>query len=133
MATKVFFSNKGLYTLPRGDNNKINENILTEFQSPLPQNHRANFNQTWHKAFWGNWDSSLFNVRPLSFPRRSIYEIAKIHRLSLKMFLFRTNSGHLGPRTTRPVSPDYSDRVTGPLGPCDRTTRTVSLELGSSP
>ena len=36
-------------------------------------------------------------------------------------------TGHLGPRTTRPrttrpVSPDYSDRVTGPLGPFDFTT-----------
>ena len=48
------------------------------------------------------------------------------------------NSGHLGtrtsrPRTTRPVSPDYSDRVTGPLGPCllnlDRAHETRQLGL----
>ena len=45
-------------------------------------------------------------------------------------------AGHLGPRTsrprtTRPVSPDYSDRVTGPLGPCllnsDRAHETRKL------
>ena len=35
----------------------------------------------------------------------------------------------MGNRTSRPA--DHSARVSGLLGPCDRTTRTVSLKLGS--
>ena len=55
------------------------------------------------------------------------------------IFFFETLKyplGHLGPRTTRPrttlpVSPDYSDRVTGPLGSrllnSDRANETRQL------
>ena len=45
----------------------------------LLQNHRANFNQTWHKASLGDGDSSLFKWRATPFPRGDNYEIAKIH------------------------------------------------------
>ena len=50
--------------------------------------------------------------------------------------MVNANSGLFGPRTTRPrttrtVSPDYSDRVTGPLGPrllnLDRAHETRQL------
>ena len=45
-------------------------------------------------------------------------------RFLIRSFLFYHHpimvTGHLGPRTT--VSPDYSARVTRPLGPCDFTT-----------
>ena len=37
----------------------------------LLQNHRANFNQTWHNVSLGKWDSSLFKGRASSFPKGS--------------------------------------------------------------
>ena len=77
MATKVFFQIKG-YTLCQGEIIiKSNENILTEFQSPLPQNHRVNFNQTWHKAFLGNWDPSLFKCRATLFSKEKYLRNSK--------------------------------------------------------
>ena len=35
----------------------------------LLQNHLANFNQTWHKVFLGEGDSSLFKWRATPFPK----------------------------------------------------------------
>ena len=39
------------------------------------QNHSANFNQTWHKASFGEGDSSLFEWRATSFSK-GIYDNA---------------------------------------------------------
>ena len=49
----------------------------------LLQNQWANFNQARHKASLGNRDS---NEGPCSFPRRNIYEIAKVYWRNLKIF-----------------------------------------------
>ena len=57
---------------------------------PLLQNHRANFNQTWHKASLGEGNSSLFKEGPRPFPRGDNYEIVKIHWRNLKIFFSRT-------------------------------------------
>ena len=66
----------------------------------LLQNHWANFNQTWHKAFFGDEDWSLFKWKGPPFSRRNNYEIAKIHwirkssfpknTLNLKIFFSKT-------------------------------------------
>ena len=48
-------SNEGPYPFPRGDNYKI-----AKIKNLLLQNHWANFNQTWHKAYLGEGDSSWF-------------------------------------------------------------------------
>ena len=40
----------------------------------LFQNHCANFNQTWQKAYLGDWDLALFQV-----PKGDNYEILKLH------------------------------------------------------
>ena len=71
----------------------------------LFQNHWAtNFNQSWHKATFGEDDSSFFsNEGPRPFPRGDNYEIAKIHWQNLKIFFSRTtwpiSTNH---RTKRP-------------------------------
>ena len=53
----------------RGDNLKNSEKTLTKLKNLLLQNHWANFNQTWHNALLGEWDSSLFKWRACPFPR----------------------------------------------------------------
>ena len=58
-------SNEGPCPFPSGDYYEIAKNILTNFKNLLLQNHWANFNQSWHKAF----DSSLFKWRAPNFPR----------------------------------------------------------------
>ena len=54
-------------------------------QEPIGQ-----FNQTWHKAFVGKGDSSLFKCRATPFSRGRYYKIAKIHWQNLKIFFSRT-------------------------------------------
>ena len=63
----------------------------------LLQNHWANFNQTWHKAYLGKGDSSLFSEGLRPFPRGDNYEIVKIHWQNLKIFFSRT----AGPISTK--------------------------------
>ena len=41
----------------------------------LLQNHRTNFNKTWHKASFGLGDSSLFRWRATPFSRGDNYEL----------------------------------------------------------
>ena len=53
-------SNEGLRPFPRGNNFEMAKNTLTKFKNLLLQNHRANLNQTWHNASFGEGDSSLF-------------------------------------------------------------------------
>ena len=67
------------------------ENTLTKLKKTLLLlNHKANFNQTWHKASLNEGDSSLFNEGPHPFPRRDNYEIAKIHWQNIKILFSRT-------------------------------------------
>ena len=61
------------------------KNILVKFKNFLPQNHRANFNQSWHKASLGE-NSSLFKWCATPFPRGDNYEIAKILGQNLQNF-----------------------------------------------
>ena len=46
---------------------------------PLLENHWANFNQTWQKAFLGEGDSSLFKYRSKHFLTEDNNEIVKVH------------------------------------------------------
>ena len=55
----------------------------------LLKNHKANFNQPWHKATFGVRDSSLFKWWA-HFPRGDNYEIAEIHWQIKKIFFSRT-------------------------------------------
>mgnify|MGYP003688899091 CR=1 FL=1 len=66
------------------------KNTLLKFKNLL-QNHWANFNQTWHNAFLGEGDSSLFssNEGTHIFPRGD-NEVAKIHWWHLKIFFHRS-------------------------------------------
>ena len=50
----------------------------------LLQNHRANFNQTWHKAFLSEWIQVCPNEGPCPCPIGDNYEIAKINTLTNK-------------------------------------------------
>jgi hypothetical protein len=58
-------SNKWPGLLQRGDNHK---NGVGSFQNFL-QNHKANFNQTWHKSSLGEGDISLLKWRRPPFPK----------------------------------------------------------------
>ena len=81
--------NKGPALFARGDNNKIVKNTLTNFKNLILKNHLANFNQTWHKAFLGEGDSSLFKWRNPPFSKVRNKEIANILLQTLKMFFLR--------------------------------------------
>jgi hypothetical protein len=52
-------SNEGRHHPLRGDNSKRVKTHKKIYENLL-QNHRANFNQTWHKSSFGRGDSSLF-------------------------------------------------------------------------
>ena len=56
----------------------------------LFQDHGANFNQTWQKAFIGEGDSRLLNEGQHPFLRGDNYEIAKLHWQNLKVCFFWT-------------------------------------------
>ena len=62
---------------------------------PLFQTHWANFNETWHKAFWVKGIKVYLNEGPRPFPRGDNYKIAKIHWRNLKIF-----SRTIGPIST---------------------------------
>ena len=47
-------------------------NTWTTFKNLLLQNHWANFNQSWHKAYLIKEDSNCSNKRPRPFPREKI-------------------------------------------------------------
>ena len=53
--------------------------FIDEFEKLLLQNHCANFNQTWHKATFGEDNLNLFKRRATPFPKEDNYETAKIH------------------------------------------------------
>ena len=82
--------NEGFRPFPRGDNNEIANNTLSNLKNLLLQNHWTNFNKTWHNASLGEGpgiqDCSTEGLRP--FPRGDNNEIAKIHcrRRILKIF-----------------------------------------------
>ena len=59
-------SDEGQSLFSREDDSKI---TLTTSKNLILQNHQANFNQTWHKAFLGEGDSSLFKWRAMSFTK----------------------------------------------------------------
>ena len=62
---------------PKGDNYENSQITLIKFKNLLFQNHRTNFNQTQHKAFFSDWDSSLFKLRATPFPRGYNSKISK--------------------------------------------------------
>ena len=59
---------------------------LSVLFSHLLQNHRANFNQTWHKASLGEGDSSFIHMKCHALFQREICVIVKIHGKHLKVF-----------------------------------------------
>ena len=64
----------------------------------LLQNNWANFNQTWHRSYLGEEDSSLFKEGPRPSQRGDNCEIVKIHwKLKKKIFFSRTT----GPTSTK--------------------------------
>ena len=52
----------------------------------LPQNHWANFSQTWHRASLSKGDWSFSNEGPHHFPREDDYKIAKYIDEIIKIF-----------------------------------------------
>ena len=63
LKAQVSFSDQNLSVVRRG----CRCHKLFTFSHLLPQNHWANFNQTWHKASLCKGDSSLFKWRALLF------------------------------------------------------------------
>ena len=57
---------------------------LMKLKNVLLQNHRANFNQTWHKSSLGKEDSNLFKCRAMLFSRGDNYEVMKMNWWNLK-------------------------------------------------
>ena len=73
----------------------------------LLKHHRANFNQTWHKASLGDgWWGFCSNDGPCPFPRGDNKEIAKIYWQTLKIFW----------RTTGPISTKLSTKHSWAIG-----------------
>ena len=70
---------------PRGDNYEI---VKIHWQKPpkLLQNRWANFNQTWHKAFFGEGNSNLFKWRITSFSRGDNYNVLKGYSQNFRIF-----------------------------------------------
>ena len=64
-----FFPNEGPCPFPRVDNSEIAKILWQNWKNLLIQNHKANFNQTWHKASLGIWDSNFFKWRTLPFSK----------------------------------------------------------------
>ena len=60
-------SNEGSHPFPRGDNYEIAKISWQIFK--IFQNFWANFNQTWHKAFLHEGNSSLFKSRAMLFSK----------------------------------------------------------------
>ena len=71
----------------------------------LLKNHWANFNQTWHKTFLGDEDSSLFKLRAQLFSkgRYSYYEKAKMHNDCWNLNIFF-------PRITWPIATKFATK-----------------------
>ena len=82
------YSNEGPSLFWRGDNYEIAKNTLTKFKNVFLKNHLSNFNKTWHNAFFGEGESSLFKWRAPPFSRGDNYEIAKIHWRNFKEMFF---------------------------------------------
>ena len=61
-------SNEGPHPFLRVNYYEITKLHCWNLINLLVQNHRANFNQTWHKVFLGEGDSSLFKWRTMLFP-----------------------------------------------------------------
>ena len=80
-------SNEGFRPFPRGDNYKITKIHWQNLKTFLLKNHWANFNQTWHTAFLGKVDLSLFKWRAPPFSKGEII----IHWQNLKNRLLNSH------------------------------------------
>ena len=86
----------------RGDNWETVKMNWQLFKNLLLQNHRGNFNQTWHKASFGNWNLSLLQWRAMPFPKEILSGNKKIkNRQLLKIFFSRTSGRILSKLDTK--------------------------------
>ena len=74
---------------------------IDEIKNLLLQNHWANFNQTWNKAYLIEGNLGFFKWRAHPFPRGDNYEIVKIHWRNKKIFFSRN---------TEPISTKHGSK-----------------------
>ena len=99
-----------------------NRSTLTTFKSLLLQNHRANFNQSWHKASLGKGIQICSIEGPRPSQRGDICEIEKIHRRLLKIFFSRI-TGPISTKVSLMGIQVYSNEVLRPSSRGDNSKR----------